>query len=159
MKYGLIGEVLGHSFSKTIHERLADYEYEICAIAPTDLSHFMKGKDFLGINVTIPYKEAVIPYLDEIDEAAKEIGAVNTVINRNGRLYGYNTDFYGLKSLISHAKIDVAGRKAAILGAGATSKTAYAVLKSLGASQIIKVSRTGRNNSVTYDVFEKSTRT
>ena len=85
MKYGLIGEKLGHSFSKIIHEKLG-YEYSLCEIDPSELDSFMKEKDFLGINVTIPYKEAVIPYLDEIDESARSIGAVNTIVNRGGQL-------------------------------------------------------------------------
>jgi len=143
MKYGLIGEKLGHSFSKEIHERLG-YDYELVEIAPNDLDAFIKQKDFLGINVTIPYKEKVIPYLDEIDDSAKEIGAVNTIVNRDGKLYGYNTDFYGMQMLFSHAGIDPFGKKAAILGSGGTAKTAYAVLKSLGADEIINVSRKGK---------------
>ena len=135
MKYGLIGERLGHSFSKDIHEQFG-YEYELCEIAPEELATFMRKRDFLGINVTIPYKTAVIPYLDEIDGAARAIGAVNTVVNRGGRLYGYNTDFQGMKALFAHAGIDPAGCKAVILGSGGTSKTAEAVLTALGAREI-----------------------
>lgn len=142
MKYGLIGEKLGHSFSKIIHERLG-YDYELIEIAPGKLDSFMKAKNFLGINVTIPYKEAVIPYLDEIDENAKEIGSVNTVINVDGRLFGYNTDFYGMKMLFNHAGIDPYDKKAAILGSGGTAKTAAAVLKNLGVGEIINISRSG----------------
>ena len=92
MKYGLIGEHLGHSFSKAIHEMLSDNLYELCEIPRDELDAFMKSHDFSGINVTIPYKESVIPYLDEIDDGAREIGAVNTIVNRDGRLVGYNTD-------------------------------------------------------------------
>ena len=147
MKYGLIGERLGHSFSKEIHERLG-YDYELCEIAPEALHAFLQARDFVGINVTIPYKRDVIPYLDEIDESAKGIGAVNTIVNRGGRLYGYNTDFYGMERLFSHANIDPCGKKVAVLGSGGTSKTAVAVLKSLGASEIINVSRSG---DVGYD--------
>ena len=153
MKYGLIGERLGHSFSKIIHGRLADYEYELCEIAPCDLDEFMRKRDFLGINVTIPYKSAVIPYLDEIDPAALKIGAVNTVVNSDGRLIGYNTDFYGMKKLISHAGVDVCGKKVAILGSGATSKTAQAVLDSLGAGEIIRVSRRISKGVIDYDTL------
>ena len=93
MKYGLIGEKLGHSFSKPIHEKIAGYTYEIKEIARENLDAFMKAKDFLGINVTIPYKSDVIPYLDYIDPVAEKISAVNTIVNREGKLYGYNTDF------------------------------------------------------------------
>lgn len=155
MKYGLIGERLGHSFSKTVHEMLGYYEYELCEIKPNNLDLFMKEKKFSGINVTIPYKQDVIPYLDEIDDMAREIGAVNTVVNRGGKLYGYNTDYYGMKMLFTKAEIDPRGKKAAILGSGGTSKTAYAVLKSLGASEIIKVSRSSNGGAVSYDVLKE----
>ena len=151
MKYGLIGEKLGHSFSKEIHERLG-YDYELCEVAPEALDGFMKAKNFEGINVTMPYKQAVIPYLDEIDEVASEIGTVNTIINRDGKLYGYNTDYYGMERLFEHAEVDPYGKKVAVLGGGGTSKTAMAVLKSLGASEIISVSRSGQ---VSYgDLYE-----
>lgn len=151
MKYGLIGERLGHSFSKEIHERLG-YDYELCEVAPEALNGFMKAKNFEGINVTIPYKQAVIPHLDEIDEVASEIGAVNTIVNRDGKLYGYNTDFYGMERLFEHAEVDPYGKKVAVLGSGGTSKTATAVLRSLGASEIITVSRSGE---VSYnDLYE-----
>ena len=151
MKYGLIGEKLGHSFSKEIHERLG-YDYELCEVAPEALDGFMKAKNFEGINVTMPYKQAVIPYLDEIDDVASEIGAVNTIVNRDGKLYGYNTDFYGMERLFEHADVDPYGKKVAVLGGGGTSKTAMVVLKSLGASEIISVSRSGE---VSYgDLYE-----
>ncbi len=100
MKYGLIGEKLGHSFSKEIHEMIGYYNYELHEVAKTDIDLFMKEKDFIGINVTIPYKETVIPYLDEIDDVALRIGAVNTIINVDGKLKGFNTDYYGKKALI-----------------------------------------------------------
>lgn len=156
MKYGLIGERLGHSYSKVVHGILADYEYELREVAPDELDGFMREKDFLGINVTIPYKESVIPYLDEIDEIARKIGAVNTVVNLNGRLYGYNTDFYGMRMLFAHAGIDPKGKKAAVLGSGGTSKTARVVLESLGAREIITVSRSGRDGAVTYGELYQS---
>lgn len=156
MKYGLIGEKLGHSFSKEIHAMLGDYEYELREIARDKLDEFMEKRDFLGINVTIPYKEAVIPYLDWIHSPAKEIGAVNTVINCDGKLYGYNTDYNGMRELISHAGIDVQGKKAAILGSGGTSKTALVALKSLGAGEILKVSRSEKDGAITYvELYEK----
>lgn len=155
MKYGLIGEKLGHSFSKEIHEQLG-YEYTLCELSPNQLDEFMRGRDFLGINVTIPYKERVIPYLDVIDKPAREIGAINAVVNRDGKLYGYNTDYFGLRALIERAGIDVRGKKAAILGSGGTSKTALVVLKSLGAAQIIKVSRNGNDGAITYgELYER----
>lgn len=156
MKYGCIGERLKHSFSKEIHNALADYEYEIREIPREDLHDFMEARDFSAINVTIPYKEDVIPYLYYIDDHAKNIGAVNTIVNRCGNLYGYNTDFYGMTQLIRHAKISLRGRKIAILGTGGTSKTAAAVARAEGASEIIKVSRTGKYGAATYgELYEK----
>lgn len=156
MKYGLIGEHLGHSFSKLIHSELADYEYELREIAREDVEAFISERDFLGINVTIPYKETVIPYLDYIDEAARKIGAVNTVVNRDGKLYGYNTDFYGMTALIERAGIEPNGKKAVILGTGGTSKTARAVLEALGAAKILVVSRRCGEGVITYDELYSS---
>ena len=138
MEYGLIGEHLPHSFSPEIHKCIGDYKYEIKELKPEELSEFLKTRDFKGINVTIPYKQAVIPFLDEIDEAAKEIGAVNTIVNRDGKLFGYNTDFGGLKALFERTGISVSGKKAIIFGNGGTSKTAEAVLKNLGAKTVLK---------------------
>lgn len=148
MKYGLIGEKLGHSFSKPIHEKTGGYEYELREIARGDLDAFMKEKAFLGINVTIPYKSDVIPYLDYIDPVAESIGAVNTVVNREGKLYGYNTDFGGMKMLIEKQGFSYKNKKVLILGTGGTSKTATAVAKSLGAKETVIVSRKG---SVNYE--------
>ena len=121
MKYGLIGERLGHSFSREIHSRLADYDYELCEIPRDGLDAFMRGRDFFAINVTIPYKQAVIPYLDSIDAAAEQIGAVNTVVNRDGKLCGYNTDFAGMQALIRRIGVSVDGARVLILGSGGTS--------------------------------------
>lgn len=158
MKYGLIGEKLGHSFSKEIHERIADYKYELCEVAKDDFDEFFKNRDFISINVTIPYKERVIPYLDYIDDIALSIGAVNTVVNKNGKLYGYNTDYYGLKSLIEKRNINVENKKVLILGTGGTSKTATAVVKTLGAKEIIYASINGEIGTFTYEeVLEKHT--
>ncbi len=150
MKYGLIGEKLGHSFSKVVHSKIADYDYDLFEIPKPDLDAFMQKRDFCGINVTIPYKEAVIPYLDEISAEAKSIGAVNTIVNKNGKLYGYNTDFYGLKGLIEHNNIEIKDKTVLILGSGGTSKTANAVCKDLGAKEIFVASRKGGKGFVTY---------
>ena len=156
MKYGLIGEKLSHSFSKEIHGFLADYEYEIVEIARDGLDSFMKKKDFVAMNVTIPYKEAVIPYLDYISDQAKEIGAVNTVVNKDGKLFGYNTDFSGMADLINCAKVNVSGKKVLITGTGGTSKTALAVADALGAKEICIVSRSAKDGAITYDeAYEK----
>ena len=122
MRYGLIGEKLGHSFSKIIHEQLADYTYDLIPLTRDELDAFLREKQFAALNVTIPYKETVIPYLDEVDSRAQRIGAVNTVVNRNGRLCGYNTDFYGFRYLLQKNGIDVAGKKALVLGKGGASK-------------------------------------
>lgn len=155
MEYGLIGERLGHSFSAEIHKKLFDYAYELCELAPAELEAFMSAREFNAINVTIPYKEAVIPYLDQIDECAKRIGAVNTVVNKNGILCGYNTDYLGLRALILKSGKDFAGKKALVLGSGGTSKTAAAVLTDLGA-EVLFVSRTSKEGAVTYDEVYKN---
>jgi len=150
-EYGCIGEKLRHSFSKEIHAELADYNYDLIEIPKDELFAFATQKSFKAVNVTIPYKETILPYLYAIDESAKEIGAVNTVVNRNGNLYGYNTDFYGMKRLLENAGINVCGKKVVILGTGGTSKTALAVAKSLGATEIIRVSRSARENAISYE--------
>lgn len=151
MKYGLIGEKLGHSFSAEIHPKLFGYEYELKEIPREELDGFLKAKNFLAINVTIPYKEAVIPYLDKISETAKKIGAVNTVINRDGRLCGYNTDFGGMKALCEKAGISLKGKKVLILGSGGTSKTAKAVAQDGGCREVYRVSRSGNNGLISYE--------
>lgn len=151
MQYGLIGEKLPHSFSPEIHALFADYDYRICELSPEKLDSFMRERDFLGINVTIPYKKSVIPYLDFISDEAKRIGAVNTVVNKDGRLYGYNTDFAGLRGLILHEGMDISGKKVLILGTGGTSLTARAVAESLGASGIYRVSRHPEGEDISYD--------
>ena len=150
-KYGCIGKKLTHSFSKEIHSRLADYEYELIELNENELEDFIKGKDFSAINVTIPYKQTVIPYLDSLSDVAKHIGAVNTIVNRNGKLYGYNTDYYGMKALIERIGIDLKNKKVLILGTGGTSKTARVLTEDMGASEIITVSRTKSENHITYD--------
>lgn len=151
MKYGLIGEKLGHSFSKEVHSLLSDYEYELREIPRDGLDYFMKEADFKAINVTIPYKESVIPYLSYISDEARMIGSVNTIVNREGKLYGYNTDFLGMTAQINKMRLSLTGKKTVILGTGGTSKTSVAVAKSLGASEIITVSRTKKEGSINYD--------
>lgn len=146
MEYGLIGKKLGHSFSKIIHEHFENYAYDLVELSEDDFSEFITAKEYKGLNITIPYKEKVIPYLDFVDAFAKEIGAVNTVINKNGMLCGYNTDFGGLKKLIEINGFDLYNKKVLILGTGGTSKTACAVCKHLGAGEIVTVSRNGSIN-------------
>ncbi|MBQ8182615.1 MAG: shikimate dehydrogenase [Clostridia bacterium] len=150
MEYGCIGEHLSHSFSKEIHNALADYDYKIQEIARNDLDAFLKNADFKAINVTIPYKQDVIPYLDWISPEAETINAVNTIVNRDGKLYGYNTDFYGLKALIERENVSLKDKKVAILGSGGTSNTAFAVAKAMGAQAIRKVSRSEKDGYITY---------
>ena len=150
MEFGLIGEHLGHSYSRELHERIGGYPYKLRELRPDELGVFLQKRDFRGVNVTIPYKQAVIPFLDEISDTAHEIGAVNTIVNRGGRLIGYNTDYAGLLALARHSDISVSGKKALILGTGGASKTAFAVMKVLGAREIQKVSRRKAPDTVTY---------
>lgn len=156
IEYGLIGEKLGHSFSAEIHRLLGDYQYQLIELDKNELDIFLTRKDFKAVNVTIPYKKAVIPYLDEISDQAKAIGAVNCVKNHKGRLIGHNTDFDGLGALLDHSGVRIKDKKVLILGTGGTSDTAAAVCSHRGAASIIKVSRTpgqkvNRVMTVSYD--------
>ena len=151
MKYGLIGEHLTHSYSCEIHAQIADYEYELHEIPPSGLGEFLTKREFNAINVTIPYKQDVIPYLDEISKTAKRIGAVNTIVNRNGKLFGDNTDFPGMLALAKHINVDVKGKKVLILGTGGASKTGHALAEYMGAESVYYVSRSGKNGSITYE--------
>jgi shikimate dehydrogenase len=152
MKYGLIGEKLSHSFSPEIHKKIGDYPYALKELGADEVEPFIKAKDFCAINVTIPYKKTVIPYLDYISDEAKQIGAVNTIVNKNGVLYGYNTDFEGLKDLIMRVTSGKAlSGKVLILGTGGTSLTANAVCRSLGADEILTVSRSERDGCISYE--------
>lgn len=159
MEYGLIGKSLCHSFSPEIHRLFGDYEYGLFELAPDELDGFFRRRDFHGINVTVPYKEAVLKYLDEVSTEAAEIGAVNTIINRNGRLCGYNTDFFGLCALVEHEKISLEHRSVLILGTGGTSKTAAAVCRHFNAKSVLKVSRTPKNGEISYEEAAKMPQT
>ena len=150
MQYGVIGEHLPHSFSKIIHEKIESYSYVIREVAKDRLDSFMKEKAFDGINVTIPYKESVIPYLDGVDPMAKAIGAVNTVVNENGRLYGYNTDFKGLSALIRRLGLSLKDKKVLILGTGGTSKTAKALAVAEGAKAVYRISYFQSEDAISY---------
>ena len=158
MKYGLIGEKRGHSFSVPIHEQLTGESYALREIAPEDLDGFMRRKEFKAINVTIPYKQAVMPYLDEISETARAIGAVNTIVNRDGKLSGDNTDCDGLTRLILRVCPEPAGKKTLVLGTGGTSKTAAYAAKMLGMDPVIRVSRSGREDAATYETASREHR-
>lgn len=164
LKCGLLGRKLGHSYSPQIHSLLSavleeqellpgGYTYELFEREPEDVGSFLKNGDFDGINVTIPYKKDVIPFLDELSENARSIGSVNTIIRRpDGTLYGDNTDLVGFADLIRHGGFAVERRKALVLGTGGASVTAVAVLKKLGAGEIVLISRSGENN---YENLEK----
>ena len=151
MNYYLIGEHLGHSFSPEIHRAFGRTDYGLKELTPAELSPFLKARAFLGLNVTVPYKQAVIPYLDSLDDRAAAIGAVNTVVNRNGALRGYNTDYGALLQALQRLMGGtLSGKTVLILGTGGTSKTAEAVCQALGAARIRRVSRTGREEALTY---------
>lgn len=144
MEYGLIGEKLGHSYSQMIHARLADYRYELKEVAPERLDAFIEARNFRGLNVTIPYKQAVMKHCAELSPEAMEVGSVNTLIVRpDGSLYGHNTDIDGFIYMLRRGEIDPAGAKTVILGSGGTSLTARAALTRLGAREIVTVSRKG----------------
>lgn len=147
MEYGLIGEKLVHSYSPQIHAQLGQYEYSLFPIPTEALHHFMMQKEFKGINVTIPYKKAVIPYCDHLSDDAMEIQAVNTIVkNADGTLTGHNTDIYGFISMLEAAGIFPKGKKAVILGSGGTSHTAQIALTRMQAKEIVVISRNGENN-------------
>ena len=144
---GLIGEKLGHSFSPAIHGKLADYEYKLYELSPEQLGPFLEKKEYDGLNVTIPYKKTVIPYCDELTEAARSIGSVNTIVKRpDGTLLGHNTDYDGFMWLLKNAGAQVKGKKAVVLGTGGASVTVQAALRTLGASPVVVVSRSGEDN-------------
>lgn len=149
MKFGLIGYPLGHSWSKEIHAYFNPYSYELFEIEPSNLKRFMEEKQFDGINVTIPYKQEVMQYLDAIDEVAEKIGAVNCIVNENGKLKGYNTDYAGFQTMLIENNIDVKGKCVAVLGTGGASKAVSLALQDLGAS-VTLVSRTKKENAITY---------
>lgn len=158
MRYGLIGEELGHSFSKVIHERIADYAYDLTPLSKQAFPEFMEKRDFQAINVTIPYKKDVIPYLDEMDDNAKAIGAVNTIVQKDGKLIGHNTDFSGFLYMVRRHNIDMANKKVLVIGNGGASSAIQAVVKHVGASQMIVVDIAPGNGAISYEeCFEKHT--
>ena len=149
-KFGLIGKTLKHSYSKKIHALLGDYPYEMHEITPEQVGDFVLNTALDGFNITIPYKKDVLPFLDQIDERALLIGAVNTVVKRDGRIKGYNTDFDGMVYMLSRAGITLKDKNVLILGSGGTSNTAQAVSKSLGAKKVSVLSRVGEINYENY---------
>lgn len=146
MQCGLLGRTLGHSYSPQIHGLLASYAYDLFETEPEDVAHFLKSGRFQGLNVTIPYKQTVIPYLDELSPVAKALGAVNTIVRReDGSLIGHNTDYFGFSYLLRASGLDVSGKKVLVLGTGGASKPVTAVLREAGA-QVVSISRSGEDN-------------
>lgn len=152
--YGLIGKFLGHSMSKYIHGDLWGYDYKLQNLNESELDYFLKEKNFKGLNVTIPYKEKVIKYLDKLNDLAEDIGAVNTIKNNNGKLEGYNTDYYGFDYMLKEANISYDDKKVLILGSGGASKMVQKYCKDKDAKEIIVISRTGENNYENLDKFK-----
>ena len=143
-EFGLLGEKLGHSFSPRIHQALGGYAYALMEVDREALPAFMEKRDFRAVNVTIPYKQAVIPWLDTLSDTARRIGSVNTVVrDKSGALHGYNTDYYGFIQMTRRAGIDVSGRKCLVLGSGGASRTVQVCLRDLGAAEVRVISRSG----------------
>ena len=146
MQCGLLGRKLGHSYSPQIHGQLASYDYSLFEKEPEELEGFLKNGNFVGLNVTIPYKKDVIPFLDQLSPVARRLGAVNTIVRRrDGSLVGHNTDYFGFRYLVQQSGLDVSGKKVLVLGSGGASNTAVAALQELGARVVI-ISRSGENN-------------
>lgn len=141
MEYGLIGKPLKHSFSKQVHSQIADYNYELHELDESYFNEFMTSRNFKAINVTIPYKKKVLSYISKLSPDAREIGAVNTVVNIKGELYGFNTDIYGVIATFDHFKVNFQGKNVLILGTGATSNTIYSAVEKCGAASIYKAYR------------------
>ena len=155
MKCGLLGRHLGHSYSPQIHASLGDYSYDLFEKEPEEIEDFLKHGDFTGINVTVPYKKDVIPHLDELSPIAKRLGAVNTIVRRNGKLIGHNTDYFGFLTMVKASNLTVSGKKVLVLGSGGASNTVVAVLKEL-AAQVVVISRTGENNYGNLQLHEEA---
>ena len=146
MNCGLLGRKLGHSYSPQIHSMLGSYTYTLFEKEPEELEGFLRTGNFSGLNITIPFKKEVIPFLDDLSPVARRMGAVNTVVRRpDGTLFGHNTDYFGFRSLVLRMGVQVFGKKALVLGSGGASNTAVSVLQEMGA-QVIVISRSGRNN-------------
>ncbi len=150
-RYGLIGEKLGHSYSKLIHEQLADYTYDLIPLSKKEFAPFMEAHDFSAINVTIPYKQDVIPYLDEMSDAAKAIGAVNCIVNRDGKLCGHNTDYAGFLYTLKKNNIKITGKKVLVLGNGGAAKAIVAALLSLNPKELVTVKYKEEPGVITYE--------
>ena len=131
MKCGLLGRKLAHSYSPQIHAELGTYHYEIFEKEPEEIEQFLRYGDFSGLNVTIPYKKSVISFLDALSPQAEKVGCVNTIVRRNGKLIGHNTDYFGFLTMVAEIGLDVYGKKVLVLGSGGASNTAVAVLEKM----------------------------
>ena len=145
-QYGLLGEKLGHSYSPQIHGLLADYPYTLCEVSPERLPQFLRETSLSGMNVTIPYKKAVIESCADLSEAARKIGSVNTLVRREDGWYGDNTDYYGFCYMVKASGIPIAGKKVLVLGNGGVSLTVQQALRDLQAGQVVVISRRGENH-------------
>ena len=151
--FGLLGEKLGHSFSPLIHGYLGEYDYLLYEVSAADLDSFMNDRRFDGINVTIPYKQQVMPYCATLSREAQIIGSVNTIIkDESGALHGHNTDYHGFNIMLEQGEIDPKGKKVLVLGDGGSARTVRAALDGLGAREIVTISRRGENH---YGNIEK----
>lgn len=151
-QFGLLGEKLGHSHSPLLHGLLAEYDYRLIEKKPEELDTFLRSGSFDGLNVTIPYKQAVIPYLSDMSPRARQIGSVNTILRRaDGTLYGDNTDAAGMQAALDSIQADLNGHKVLVLGSGGTSLTACYVVRQAGGTPVV-ISRKGENR---YDDLEK----
>lgn len=151
-RYGLLGRTLGHSYSKELHEQFSNYQYEYFEVEPEDLKDFLKEDSISGFNVTIPYKEKILPFLDHLSPEAREIGAVNTVVRKNGKLTGYNTDLYGFQKTLEKMNFNMKGQRVLILGDGGSAKTVRSFLEKEEPKALVNITRTGEN---TYEDLQK----
>ena len=135
-KVYLIAKKLGHSFSPLIHGYLADYDYLLKELNEDELENFLKKREFHGLNVTIPYKTEVMKYLDFLSPEAEEIGAVNTVLNKDGKLYGYNTDYFGFCYMVKSMGLSLSGKDVVIIGSGGASKPIFLAAYKMGAKNV-----------------------
>ena len=144
--FGLIGRKLGHSDSAIIHDKFGLKNYRLFELEPEEIENFLNTPGLKGLNVTIPYKRDVIPFMDEVSEEAKAVGSVNTIVFKNGKKIGHNTDVYGLYYMAKRAGIDFADKKAVVFGSGGASRAVIYAAKKMGAKEVVVISRTGENN-------------
>ena len=155
MRCGLLGKTLGHSYSPQIHAQLGDYRYELFEKQPEELENFLRHGEFDALNVTIPYKKAVLPYCAALSDAVKAIGSANTLVRQpDGTLFADNTDAFGFSCIADECGVDIAGKKALVFGSGGASVTAQYVLKTRGAREVLVISRSGEHN---YENLDKNT--